>query len=716
MFGQGEFGDSGSNSTTDSGAPDYVPAVLNDIRLIAAGVIVLLGVMLKPRTSEAHLKHMGPSVPIPMNFLENRSERLMTAFLFGSAGSSIFSVYFFDPLPDSVNTYYVQYYYMALLLQVAFQFYPLFVCHTYRDHPLMLVVGWLYSMYMFALLVYSTAIQANFFPFAVSVIPTLICMAIVVLHFTKGVFFLLTSKHSSSTASDHAETLEKYRVYVQSRLVARAGAPRAGFAPPTSSDGPGLRSGKIDRFLHDDSMKALLRPRGSLPVRFESVSPATASTTTTSPQSFTLPFYQTVPGFLYSPRLISTFVVTGVILFELFILLLFIALSVSDLLVELYRNAVSQHTLDEIQVISKVCALVAMALTILLLVWCAFQTILTYRSHICMMRRGNYSFIRPGILAQRRHMSDTVRYSGYQIAYMMLSFAFTSIVLLLVCSLIAMSLFVDAIREVFWPWALNYFFFPLLVSFGFMFFQYVLARFVFSVDMSMSIDNRRLWHNFDYFYIFVNIVVGLFSYLARVLKALLFIALFFSRLDKCVTLNDYEGWDQGYRAYIGFLMLDHYYGNPYLVLAVANFASHQSVDSHQALMQPASTRNSSGNGDNAAKRNRMSLHQKMSNRVLATSTSNDPYEPRSRPLLAHSDEENSYHTIARPRDPDSAGYTKARLRWQVAYTLLNNPHIIPLRKHHLGTSLFSVQYQLVAPSSSVTPSTSSDASRSSTTL
>jgi hypothetical protein len=64
---------------------------------------------------------------------------------------------------------------------------------------------------------------------------------------------------------------------------------------------------------------------------------------------------------------------------------------------------------------------------------------------------------------------------------------------------------------------------------------------------------------------FVNIFVGLYSFIIRLVLNILLGMLWISRLDKNMMTRGYEYIDPGYRTYVGFLMLDYHYCNPVMV-------------------------------------------------------------------------------------------------------------------------------------------------------
>ncbi|KXJ16741.1 Coiled-coil domain-containing protein 180 [Exaiptasia diaphana] len=72
-------------------------------------------------------------------------------------------------------------------------------------------------------------------------------------------------------------------------------------------------------------------------------------------------------------------------------------------------------------------------------------------------------------------------------------------------------------------------------------------------DLTVTIDNRRLFDIMSYFFFFLNILVGIWSGLSRVAKGAALGLVFLCRLDRTSMMTGYRKWDRGYMAYIGFL-------------------------------------------------------------------------------------------------------------------------------------------------------------------
>lgn len=135
-------------------------------------------------------------------------------------------------------------------------------------------------------------------------------------------------------------------------------------------------------------------------------------------------------------------------------------------------------------------------------------------------------------------------------------------------------------------------------------------------------DNRRLFFIFTYFMFFYNIFIGIFSCLMRIIKAIILGALFLPRLDHSTLPKKFQRMDPGFDAYCGFMHVESTHTNPVAMV----FISILQAESLTALKKK---------------------EKKILNIVLR-----DEYQ----------------EMLAKKR-------RKARWKWLLAYTLVNNPEI-----------------------------------------
>ncbi|KAJ6653491.1 hypothetical protein lerEdw1_009163 [Lerista edwardsae] len=138
----------------------------------------------------------------------------------------------------------------------------------------------------------------------------------------------------------------------------------------------------------------------------------------------------------------------------------------------------------------------------------------------------------------------------------------------------------------------------------------------------LALDNRKVFHNFNYFLFFYNVLMGLSTCLFRLLCSLVVGAWLIGRIDRTIMPKGYEAADMGFRTWIGMLFVDLYHTNPSLVCFC-----HILVTQNQERQEQRTT---------------------------------------------------SYQHFH-----ETAGFrvsSKAKTRWLLLYTLLNNPSLSALRK------------------------------------
>ncbi|XP_063644548.1 coiled-coil domain-containing protein 180 isoform X5 [Pan troglodytes] len=81
----------------------------------------------------------------------------------------------------------------------------------------------------------------------------------------------------------------------------------------------------------------------------------------------------------------------------------------------------------------------------------------------------------------------------------------------------------------------------------------------------LALNNRKAFHNFNYFLFFYNVLLGLGACLSRLLISCLLGMWLIARIDRTIMQSGYEGADMGFSAWIGMLYMDHYHINPVLV-------------------------------------------------------------------------------------------------------------------------------------------------------
>ncbi|KAI4832482.1 hypothetical protein KUCAC02_015449 [Chaenocephalus aceratus] len=148
-----------------------------------------------------------------------------------------------------------------------------------------------------------------------------------------------------------------------------------------------------------------------------------------------------------------------------------------------------------------------------------------------------------------------------------------------------------------------------------------------SLVISLVILQKGI-HCFNYFFFFYNVVMGIGNCIMRLLCSIVVGTWLVSRIDRTIMQRGYETMDPGYATWIGMIFADHYHNNPVMVCFL-----------------PAAGLQTHGRDTTAS----------------------------------------AYSTFSNVQS-ESPVNSRARRRWILFYTLLRNPHLILLRKHHLCSS------------------------------
>ncbi|XP_060124750.1 stimulated by retinoic acid gene 6 protein-like [Zootoca vivipara] len=264
-----------------------------------------------------------------------------------------------------------------------------------------------------------------------------------------------------------------------------------------------------------------------------------------------------------------------------------------------------------------------------------------YRKHIMKLRAGKkcYFLMESEAVPSAQCVLAVGRSTAYQIAYLLWGYVIMHL-LQFVAWMIVMYLIV--LPMVHGEWA------KLLDKWGTVILSFVLIMILRRLELfagsrvflqpkispkddqrPLALDNRKAFANFSYFLFFHSVVVGLFSCLMRVLRSTALGAFLVGRLDRPVMPRGFEGGDKAFKSWVAMLLMDHYHSNPILVCFC------HILDSK--------------------------IRQRQWQKV------NGPTE----------------NTDMREIAPRVSG--RARKRWLLLYTLLNNPSLLQFQKRRLGS-------------------------------
>ncbi|XP_035385691.1 stimulated by retinoic acid gene 6 protein-like isoform X2 [Electrophorus electricus] len=205
------------------------------------------------------------------------------------------------------------------------------------------------------------------------------------------------------------------------------------------------------------------------------------------------------------------------------------------------------------------------------------HVLVCYRKHIKRLWAGNRSFLpeKYRTLNSAVSMAALARYPGCQIAFVLwgylivhfVLFIFGMVLVYLVIWKIELNGFLQWLKD------LVIFLSNFIIMMGLLMMQVLLVRFFFLQDKlspedqqkPLALNNRKAFHNFNYFFFFYNVILGVGSCVLRLFANSFVGLLLVSRIDRTIMPRGYELMDKGYHTWIGMIMADHYHSNPITV-------------------------------------------------------------------------------------------------------------------------------------------------------
>uniref|UniRef100_A0A674JSA8 STRA6-like n=1 Tax=Terrapene triunguis TaxID=2587831 RepID=A0A674JSA8_9SAUR len=273
-----------------------------------------------------------------------------------------------------------------------------------------------------------------------------------------------------------------------------------------------------------------------------------------------------------------------------------------------------------------------------------FHILACYRKHMKRLWAGEKHFLplRSHEPASSQSVAAIARYSGWQIAYILWGYLIIHVVQCLFGVMIMYS-FVLPIQHgqgLEMAKGLGIGILTVGIATGLMILQIkIAARFFLQPKIlpddkqkPLALNNRKAFHNFNYFLFFYNVLLGLGACLFRLLCSVLLGTWLIARIDRTIMQKGYEAADMGFNTWVGMIFMDHYHTNPTLL----SFCH-----------------------------------------ILLAGTTEKK--------LQKSTKYGFFNNISEPRVS-----TRARTRWLLLYTLLNNPRLTELRKPNVQSGVSAV--------------------------
>uniref|UniRef100_A0A8C4VPS0 STRA6-like n=1 Tax=Gopherus evgoodei TaxID=1825980 RepID=A0A8C4VPS0_9SAUR len=269
-----------------------------------------------------------------------------------------------------------------------------------------------------------------------------------------------------------------------------------------------------------------------------------------------------------------------------------------------------------------------------------FHILACYRKHMKRLWAGKKHFLplRSHEPASSQSVVTIARYSGWQIAYILWGYLIIHVVQFLFGVMIMYS-FVLPIQHgqgLEMAKGLGIGILTVGIATGLMIVQIkIAARFFLQPKIlpddkqkPLALNNRKAFHNFNYFLFFYNVLLGLGACLFRLLCSVVLGTWLIARIDRTIMQKGYEAADMGFNTWVGMIFMDHYHTNPTLL----SFC-----------------------------------HILLAEKKLHKSTKYYSFNNRSARVS-----------------------TRARTRWLLLYILLNNPRLTELRKPNMQSGASAV--------------------------
>ncbi|KAL9963252.1 hypothetical protein ACROYT_G032433 [Oculina patagonica] len=618
--------DSGNRTTVCQG----IDEILFDLGCLAPALLIILVLASLRHRINFKLEHCNghPGLLIPINFLGGFSNRFTIAATFGATASTCLMMFlnqrtglFHLPGPAWVKVFQS----IIAVLVYGILFYPFFACLTTEYKLLGSFMGFLYvtMRFCFRLAIdfhcastYVGETKKLFYVLVLGFVPTYLCIFFILVRFAVLLYFEVRKKWFPTTS-------------------ARRGGGEI-------SD---TRLAKEPEIAH---IKELINP-GSVS-DFEEMKWY---------PKLLYPIYKPRKDFVFSTQLISTMLVCGITVYQVLVTLL----AFFDLLRRVYIQACATDTCKnavDVLLGGIEGGLVVSALVSVLLL---LHFMKCHREHVLQMYRGETSFSRDVYVSPAALVGKSLRFSGYQIAYSLIGY-FTLSCFLSIVTIVLAAIFKN-LKSVLSPQWLAVFediglgFLPTVgVAVFLVLFQLFLAHFVFRdrtyPNITVAIDNRRLFSIMSYFFFFYNILLGMFSCSMRILKGMFLGVIFISRIDRSSLMQGFQTWDKAFVAYLGFVTVLVAHRHP-VMLVFCQLLLDRNKD-QQPLQEQAPTR--------PKQRSNFADPERSAERMGVLNVN--------RPVTNYS----AFHR-REPRLPRMS--QKAVNRWFLAVTLLRNPSLVKYR-------------------------------------
>ncbi|KAM4708195.1 stimulated by retinoic acid gene 6 protein-like [Discoglossus pictus] len=468
---------------------------------------------------------------VPLDLVGTFSNRWTFGFAFGAIANTIMNVLLEDYLPVDVPNWAKAFVFLIASIEVGVSYYPIFTCFTTSHKIVGSIIGFFYSLAWLAFTtVYIVRCPNDDVKFHINKI-MIYWPSMLSLTFLVGQFFYTFIKSCRMLGAGHVSEEECFLQVHQ-----------------------------------DEHVKRLLRK----PVN--------------NPKSwFQRKIYDWDPCFKFPSRMIFTSVLAlfclyifATLQFALFAMLMSLLKIIEDKLLKTDYNPYVIY-LTEFNDALNGSFIFGSVLTCIYYVLCVMHILVCYRKHIRKLRMGD-----KGFLAKTFHTPDPSfcvasvgQYVGWQVAYILWGFQTMLLVLFLIgiifVYLIVYPLKHGKVLEFLDKWGFVVLTFVIIIIL-YKLQIYIATMFFIQKKINpedkqkpIALDNRKAYHNFNYFILIYNVFLGFGAGFSRLLYSLGLGTCLVARIDRSILQRGFESMDKGYKTWIGMLYMDHYHTNPVLV-------------------------------------------------------------------------------------------------------------------------------------------------------
>ncbi|XP_013391217.1 receptor for retinol uptake stra6 [Lingula anatina] len=598
--------------------------------LICSAVILIIFSFTTKRTNLCTGLFQGrPGLITPMNYLESPKNRWAYTAAYGVLTIAVLNMILTGGNTNSVPepSYIIQLKTILLVLLYGLLYYPVLAAVTVNS-ILSYTIGWLHLCLIFGVQVAETVdcalSQQGLAVLMGMYIPSYACVLFLLINFPVQTYRLIRYRRSKTSLLENGEFFLKHNY--EAKHVCKLFNKNKKQVCPESP-------------VATDKLQKLRCRLKSLWAKL---------------------VYQRVEGYVYSTRIVTTFTVAVIVIYAVAVLIYGVFLPIIDGLV---YNAVQRNKgqFDSGELILykvfRVCFIVSIGIAFLYNLLSIAFMLDQYRKDHLDLQKGIHTRVPP--MTQSGNifwMMNFINYAGYQVAYLLWGFFIQSVVILIIVSVISLLITILAIGhelEAVLKWTIGHFGPSILILLVLYLIHFLLSWLVFLQDKgaNLAANNRRLLFNFVYFMFIYNILIGAFSALLRVGKGIVFGVLYIGRLDssnlpRSVNLL----FDPGYRAYVGMLHVENAHRHPVMLTFI----------------------------------NLLVIEAEIRKRMLAVETCEENMASSTSSTLVDAEE----GTVL-PRSCSFVGgerRQRARRKWAVLFTVLNNPSLAKHRKTQLQKS------------------------------